>query len=314
MRKIIIDTDTGSDDAIALVMALRDPSVKVLALTTVSGNVDVDQATYNALQCIDYANTNQPPVFKGIMKPLCRALEATHKVHGEDGMGDIGFRAPTQKHETEHAVDALIRIIGEGDGDIELITIGPLTNVAVAMLQAPEVMKKVPHITIMGGANFFSNPHTKTAEFNILVDSDAAHLVCNFGVPFTMVTLEACHANQAPLNAEEIEKFRAAGDVAAFCMACNNTMYSLTEKVLGYKELEMPDPVAYAVFSNPDLIKTSFPAQTSVERGGTYTRGTTVFRKQKSFDDVEELVFNSTIVTEVHGTAFKDFVYNLIKE
>ncbi len=115
MKKIIIDTDTGSDDAVALVMALRDPSVEVLAVTTVSGNVEVNQATYNALQSIDYAGTYQPPVFKGMGKPLVCELEVASQVHGKDGMSDIGFRAPTQKPEKEHAVDALLRIIGRGD-------------------------------------------------------------------------------------------------------------------------------------------------------------------------------------------------------
>jgi purine nucleosidase len=229
-------------------------------------------------------------------------------------MGDVGFRVPTQKPEAEHAVDALIRIIGEGEGDIELVTIGPLTNIAVAMLQAPEVMKKVPHITIMGGANFFSNPHTPCAEFNIMADPDAAHIVCAFGVPFTMVTLEACQVNQAPLSDAEITNFRSAGERAAFCIDCNRTTFDLAEKVYGYRELELPDPVTYAVFSKPELIKTSFQAQTSVERGGTYTRGTTVFRKHRYFHEAEEYSPNSTIVTEVDGQAFKDFLYRLIRD
>jgi purine nucleosidase len=314
MRKIIIDTDTGSDDAVALVMALRDPSVRVLAFTTVSGNINVDQATYNALQSIEYANTYKPPVYKGIARPLCFESENASQVHGIDGMGDVGFRAPNQKEESEHAVDALIRIIGAGDGDIELITIGPLTNIAVAMLQAPEVMRKIPHITIMGGANFFSNPHTPCAEFNIMADPDAAAIVCDFGVPFTMVTLEACQVNGAPLTDEEIDQTRAAGETAAFCMDCNCTTYDLAEKVYGYRELELPDPVTYAVFSNPDLIKTSFSAETHVERGGTYTRGTTVFRKKKTIFEERDLKINSTIVTEVHGQAYKAFQYDLIKD
>ena len=314
MRKIIIDTDTGSDDAVALVMALRDPSVEVLAMTTVSGNINVDQATYNALQSIDYAGTYKPPVYKGIARPLCFDTENASQVHGKDGMGDVGFRAPVQKAEAEHAVDALIRIIGEGDGDIELITIGPLTNIAVAMLQAPEVMRKLPHITIMGGDNFYRNPHTACAEFNIMADPDAAFIVCDFGVPFTMVTLQACQVSDAPLTSEEIEQTRLAGETAAFCIDCNRTTFDLAEKVYGYKELELPDPVTYAVFSNPALIKTSFPAQTSVERGGAYTRGTTVFRRAKSPFESQALAYNSTIVTEVHGQAYKKFQYSLIKD
>jgi len=313
VKKIIIDTDTGSDDAVALIMALRDTSVKVLAVTTVSGNVEVNQATFNALQSIDYAGTYKPPVYKGMAKPLVSELEVASQVHGEDGMSDIGFRAPAQKIEDEHAVDALIRLIGDGEGDIELITIGPLTNIATAMLQAPNVMKKIAHITIMGGANFYSNPHTACAEYNIMADPEAAEVVCRFGVPITMVTLEACQNNSAALNGEDIAKFRAAGEAAAFCMDCNQVTIDLAKKAYGFEELELPDPVAYAVFSNPGLIKNSFDSQTIVELGGTYTRGTTIFRIKKGFFETDELKFNSKIVTEVHGEAFKDYLYKLVK-
>ena len=139
MKNIIIDTDTGSDDAVALVMALRDPSVKVIAVTTVAGNVGVDQATENALIAIDNASSYKPPVYKGIAKPLVCDLGEAAQLHNVDEMGKLGFGTPVQKAENEHAVDALIRLIGSGDGSIELVTLGPLTNIATAMLQAPEL-------------------------------------------------------------------------------------------------------------------------------------------------------------------------------
>lgn len=313
MKNIIIDTDTGSDDAVALVMALRDPSVKVIAVTTVAGNVEVDQATTNALLSIDYADTYKPPVYKGIAKPLvCDLLDAA-QLHNVDEMGKLGFRTPVQKAENEHAVNALIRLIGSGDGRIELVTLGPLTNIASAMLQAPEVLKKIPHITMMGGAHFYSNPHSACAEFNIMTDPEAADVVFRFGVPITMVTLEACQTNQAVLNKEDITKFKAAGGSAAFCVDCNQTIIDLFQKARGHEELELPDAVAYAVFSNPALIKTSFNAQTIIELGGIYTRGTTVFRLRVGFFETAELKINSKVVTEVHGDAFKDLVFNLVK-
>ena len=313
MKTIIIDTDTGSDDAVALVMALRDPSVKIIAVTTVAGNVGVDQATDNALLSIDYAKTYKPPVYKGIAKPLVCNLEDAAQIHCVDEMGKFGFRVPVQKAEAEHAVDALIRLIGGGDGDIEVITLGPLTNIAAAMFQAPDVMKKIPQITMMGGAHFYSNPHSACAEFNIMTDPEAADVVFKFGIPITMITLEACQTNQAVFNKEDIGKFRAAGESAAFCMDCNQTVIDLSQQGRGYEELELPDPVAYAVFSNPDLIKTSFNAQTIIELGGTYTRGTTIFRLRIGFFETDELKINSNIVTEVYGNAFKDFMFNLVK-
>ena len=288
MKNIIIDTDTGSDDAVALVMALRDPSVKVIAVTTVAGNVDVVQATANALISIEYAHSYKPPVFKGFAKPLVSDLEDASQIHNVDQMQDFGFRKPVQKAENESAVDALIRLINDGNGEIELVTLGPLTNIAFAMLQAPQIMNKIPHITIMGGAHFYSNPHSATAEFNILTDPEAADVVFKFGVPITLVTLEASQTNFAKLDEDDIKKFKASGETAAFCMDCNKKVIDLAQIAAGNKELELPDPVAYAVFSHPDLIKTSFNAQTIIELGGTYTRGTTIFRLRVGFFETEE--------------------------
>jgi purine nucleosidase len=314
MKNIIIDTDTGSDDAVALVMALRDPSVKVIAVTTVAGNVDVAQATYNALLSIDYAKSYKPPVYKGLAKPLLCDLKDAAQILCVDEMSDFGFRAPVQKAEEELAIDALIRLIKNGNGDIELVTLGPLTNIAFAMLQAPLIIKKIPHITIMGGAHFYSNPHSATAEFNILTDPEAADVVFKFGIPITLVTLEVSQTNFAKLDNKDIKKFKAAGESAAFCMDCNKKVIDLAQKAGGLEEFELPDPVAYAVFSNPALIKTSFDAQTIIELGGTYTRGTTIFRLRVGFFETEELSLNSRVVTEVDGKAFKEFMYNLVKD
>ncbi len=314
MKNIIIDTDTGSDDAVALVMALRDPSVRVIAITTVAGNVDVDQATKNALIAIDNANSYKPPVYKGIAKPMVCNLDDSAQLHNVDEMGNLGFRSPAQKVENEHAVDALIRLIDSGDGRIELVTLGPLTNIATAMLQAPEVMKKIPQITMMGGAHFYSNPHSVSAEFNILTDPEAADVVFKFGIPITMVTLEACQTNNAILNSNDLAKFKAAGGSAAFCVDCNQAVISLSKKAYGAEQLDLPDAAAYAVFSNPALIKTTFNAQTLIELGGVYTRGTTVFRLRIGFFETAKLEINSKIVTEVHGGTFKDFVYDLVKD
>ena len=126
MRRFIIDTDTGSDDAVALVMALRDKSLKVEAITTVAGNVNVELATKNALMSIDFAETYAPPVFKGAPKPMMHEHWDAAGVHGEDGMGDLGLSAPKLQAEKEHAIDFLIRYIEENPGELELITLGPV--------------------------------------------------------------------------------------------------------------------------------------------------------------------------------------------
>ncbi len=121
-------------------------------------------------------------------------------------------------------------------------------------MQSPDIMKKVPHITIMGGAHFYTNAHTVCAEYNIMADPEAADVVFRFGTPITMVTLEACQDGTAPLNADDISKFKSNGTIGAFCMQCNQVTIDLAKKAYGYEQLELPDPVAYAVFSKPELI------------------------------------------------------------
>ena len=310
MKNIIIDTDTGSDDAVALVMALRDPSVKVLAVTTVMGNVDLDLATENALISIEQAGTYQPPVFKGMAKPLVAEFEPVSDIEDFDNFTEMGFPQPSKKPQAEHAVDALIRLIKDGNGEVELVTLGPLTNIAMAMIQSPEVMKKLPRITIMGGAHFYTNAHTAMAEYNIMADPEAADVVFRFGVPITLVTYEACLENSAPLTKEEIDRFRSAGNAAKFCMECNRSALNLSPSA----GLDLPDPAAYAVFSKPDLAKTAFDAQTIIELGGTYSRGTTIFRTRVGFFETVPLEINSRVVTELHGQAFKEYMFNLLKD
>lgn len=310
MKNIIIDTDTGSDDAVALVMALRDPSVKVLAVTTVMGNVDLDMATENALISIEQAGAYQPPVHKGMAKPLVAEFEPVSDIEDFDNFAKMGFPRPSQKPMAEHAVDALIRWIREGNGGIELVTLGPLTNIAMAMIQSPEVMKSLPRITIMGGAHFHTNAHSAMAEYNIMADPEAADVVFRFGVPITLVTYEACLENSAPLSREDIARFRTAGRAAKFCMECNQS----AQIPLTSMEVNLPDPAAYAVFSKPDLAKTAFDAQTIVELGGTYSRGTTIFRTRVGFFETVPLEINSRVVTELHGQAFKDYMFNLLKD
>jgi purine nucleosidase len=183
MRKFIIDTDTASDDAVAIIMALREPSVKVEAVTVVAGNVPLDKAVRNALISIEKAETYQPPVYIGLSKPLIRKQYTAEYVHGEDGLGDVGYKDPVIKAEREHAVDALLRIIDENPGQLELITLGPLTNVAAAVIKSPETMKKLKGIYTMGGTLGFPGNVSVAAEFNIYVDAEAAEIVCNSGIP-----------------------------------------------------------------------------------------------------------------------------------
>ena len=150
MRDFLIDTDTASDDAVAIIMALSAPDVRVLALTTVAGNVGVEQATRNALLTADICGADVP-VFMGAGAPLTRPLQDAHWFHGNDGLGDHGYPAPRRAPEHRHAVEA-IRSLAHAEPGLTLVTLGPLTNIALALARDPEIAEKIGRCVVMGGA------------------------------------------------------------------------------------------------------------------------------------------------------------------
>ena len=187
MRKIIIDTDPGIDDAIAILLALSaEKELEVLALTTVNGNVDVEKNTKNACRILEVAGRCDIPVYKGSNKPLVREKRGGAGVHGEDGLGDTGLPEPTKAPEAEDAVDFLVRKAREEKGNLTLLPIGPLTNIAKAVQRDPEFAKNIKEVVIMGGGEKLGNV-TPVAEFNFWEDPEAAKIV--FAAGFEKVTM-----------------------------------------------------------------------------------------------------------------------------
>jgi purine nucleosidase len=172
-RTFLIDTDVASDDAVALIMALRAPEVRVVAITTVSGNVAVQQATRNALYTVELCGA-KVPVYAGAGKPLHRAHQSATWFHGADGLGDHNYPPPRQSPGQLHAVDAMIDAI-EANPGLVLVTLGPLTNVALALSKNPAIATKVGRCVVMGGAPCCEGNVTPAAEYNIWVDPEAAH-------------------------------------------------------------------------------------------------------------------------------------------
>lgn len=192
MRKIIIDTDPGIDDAIAILLALSaKEELDVLALTTVNGNVDVEKVTKNACKILDIAGRCDIPVYKGNDKPLVRPRINCEEFHGDDGLGNVGIEDSGKEIEAEHAVDFLIRKAREEKGELTLVPIGPLTNIAQAVQKDSEFVNNVQEVVIMGGAEHGGNmsPH---AEFNFWTDPEAAKIVFQAGFRnITMIGLDA---------------------------------------------------------------------------------------------------------------------------
>lgn len=306
MTRYIIDTDTASDDALAIILALREPKVKIEAITTVMGNVPIDTATTNARIAIEMAGTYAPPVYQGCGKSMVAPLRTAQAIHGEDGLGNMFYPTPKLPIEKEHAVDAIIRIIEENSEDLEIITLGPLTNIAMAMIMAPDTMKKVKKITAMGGAHMRCNPLTATSEFNILVDPEAARVVWEFGIPILVAPFELCLSDTALSEAEIKKVYDYGTPLSKFTMDCNNTLIDYISRIYGEKKLVMPDPTAVAVALWPQTIATYTDCYSYVDTKGEHTYGQTVF----DYNHTVDKPYNVRVVDTMDCDLFKKIAVN----
>ncbi len=192
-RKIIIDTDPGQDDAVAILLALASPELEVLALTAVAGNVPLPLTQRNARQIVELSG-HQTPVYAGCDAPLKRKLVTAEYVHGKTGLDGIPLPDPTLPLQPEHAVDYLIDTLrAHAPGTITLCPLGPLTNIATAFQRAPDIIPRVAEIVLMGGGCFEGGNVTPAAEFNIYVDPEAADIVFKSGVPLVVMPLDVTH-------------------------------------------------------------------------------------------------------------------------
>ena len=274
-RKMIIDTDTASDDAVALVMALQTPDVEVLAITIVAGNMDVGQGSINARYTVELCGKDTP-VFEGQAAPLIRERYDARWFHGEDGMGNMNYPAPRNPPGEAHAVDVLIDTIKANPG-ILLVTLGPLTNVALAVSRAPEIAPKVGRCIVMGGAACTVGNVTPAAEYNIWCDPEAARICFRSGLPIEMVGWELCRG-QANLFEDEMTTYKEVINtpLSNFVIDCNAHALQTNREWMGDPGIGLPDPVAMAIAIEPAICTRSSRHYVEVECDGTFTRGMTV--------------------------------------
>ena len=274
MRPILIDTDTASDDAVALIMALRSASVIVEAITVVAGNVPLSQGVQNALYTAELCGSDVP-VFAGADKPLSRSLEIADWFHGSDGLGDRGYRPRSPAVEREHAVDAIIRTIKATPG-IEIVTLGPLTNLALAVEREPELMRNVSRCVVMGGAPCCEGNVSPAAEYNIWVDPEAARAVFRSGLPIELVGWQLSRGD-AIIGRDDIEKMEQLGTpFGEFAIRANSTASRALERQTREIGISLPDPVAMGILLDPSLCLQASHHYVEVETHSELTRGMTV--------------------------------------
>jgi purine nucleosidase len=273
-RAFLIDTDTASDDAVALIMALRDPNLEVLGITTVAGNVSVQQASRNALFTAELCGSSVP-VFTGAEKPLKRVHQSADWFHGRDGLGDRGYPAPRRAPEKKGASDAIIDTIELHPG-LVLVTLGPLTNVAVAVQRRPAIAEKVARCIVMGGAPCCEGNVTPAAEYNFWCDPEAARIVVRSGLPIELVGWHLCRG-EAVVNPLDIERVLAFDNpIAKFAIECNSSAREAYFAQTGEHGICLPDPVAMAAALHPSVVTAQSNHFLDVETESELTRGMTV--------------------------------------
>lgn len=271
---IIIDTDTAQDDCITILLALFDPAADLRAITMVAGNVGFEQQVANAHLTLNVAGRlGQVPIHVGCRRPMLRAWESAEDVHG-DGSGGLSMDLSQTSTEAEHAVNALLRLTAEAPGELNIVAIGPLTNIATAVVMDPGFAGRVKSLYVMGGSNNGRGNITASAEFNFYVDPEAAQIVMDAGfadlriIPWAPVTLR-----DATINRAGYDRLCAIGTPMArfFKRMCDATIDY--DESVGVDGSTHPDSLTLAVLLHPELVLAEEPYRVDVETGSSLTRG-----------------------------------------
>ncbi|MDR3495463.1 MAG: nucleoside hydrolase [Ancalomicrobiaceae bacterium] len=299
-RKIIIDTDPGQDDSVAILIALGSPhELEVVAIVSVAGNVPLWRTTENALKVTDLAGRPDVPVYAGCARPMRRQPITAEHVHGTTGINGVDLAPASRPAQDQHGVDFLIDTLRASEpGEITLCVLGPITNVAMAMVKAPDITGRIAEIVWMAGAYFEVGNITPTAEFNVYVDPEAADVVVKSGVKLTMVPLDVTH--RALATHERLDRFRALGNRAGQAVA---DMLNFSERFdlgkYGWIGAPLHDPCVIAYLLQPEIF-VGRHINVEIELAGTYTTGMTV----ADWWGVSKRPANVTYLRDVDADAF----------
>ena len=311
VKRIILDSDTATDDALAVLMAVTSPKLKVEAITITCGNVGFEQQTKNALYTLEMAGkAGQVPVYQGSARPLVRQVHgnATY-VHGSDGMSDAHFPDPKQKPEKEHAVDAIIRLVNANPGELTLVAIGPLTNVALALLREPSIAKKIKELYFMGGFYKFYGNINPSATYNAWVDPEAARVVFQSGIPLTTVGFDVSVKSSVFTDDDYAKVEKLGTKYSDFFMKINRIRRVYCKEHQKMNGSNHPDAITIAAVIDPTIISEKVSRYVDVETRGELTLGALA---------IDELGVcgkppNATICVEADEAKFKKMVFDTLK-
>ena len=310
-RKIIIDTDTGADDASALILAAKLPDIEILGVTVLVGNVDLEQSTENALAALELVGCGAP-VYKGSADTYDGTVKSASGVFGSDGMGDAGLIHPAKQAEEGDATDFIIKTIEENPGEVEILSLGPATNIAKAIEKAPDSMKKVKRIWSMGTAGLGSGNASPVAEYNVYSDAQAYKILLDSGLPITVVGLDMCvgEAMWTDAQFDELGKLNETGDFVAKSFGKLREFY----KGNGSDGVMNCDSMAAMCALYPGFIISTVNTHASciVDKGETYAE--VLFYKEGFTYDVvtNDYDYHVTLVTGADQAAYFENYKNAV--
>ena len=309
-RKLIIDSDTGADDASALILAAKWPKAEILGVTTLAGNVSLEQSTLNALMALQTAGCNAP-VYQGSKTRYNGQEINAFSVFGLDGMGEADLIHPQGKAQEKDGVSFIIDTVRANPGEVEIVVLGPATNIALAIKKAPEVMKQVKMIWSMGTAGLGPGNASPVAEFNVYGDAEAYKVMLDSGIPITIIGLDMCDgaAMWTSKQFEELEKVNSIGSFVSKSFGKIREFYASN----GSADATMNcDSVAMMCVLKPDFVKTSIKAHGSCQTGEGEAYAQVIFYKEGfTYDLVKnEFDYNVTLVNDVDKASY----FKLYKE
>ncbi|CAM3733177.1 nucleoside hydrolase [Nocardiopsis rhodophaea] len=304
---LIIDTDTAQDDCVALLAGLLDPAADLRAITMVAGNVGFESQVRNAFMTLNAAGRlGEVPVHPGCRRPLVRPWVSAQDVHG-DGAGGLDMDFEGCATEGEHAVDTLVRMAAEHPGELSIVAIGPLTNIAMAAIRDPGFASNVEALYVMGGSNNGRGNITAAAEFNFYVDPEAAKAVFAAGFDITVVPWAPVTLNQAVFAQPALDEITALGTPLAdfFTRVCGATLEF--DRSVGIDGTTHPDSLTAALLLHPELVRRSARYNVDVETSGELTRGYAAMSW-----GVHGLPDNATVVEDVDAAGFYAYIAGLL--
>ncbi|UCR88023.1 nucleoside hydrolase [Mycetocola spongiae] len=306
---LIIDTDTAQDDCVALLVGLLDPTADLRAITMVAGNVGFDRQFQNANLTLNAAGKlGEVPIYLGCRRPMVREWVSAENVHG-DGAGGLSMDFTGLAPEAEHGVDAMIRVVAENPGEVNIVAIGPLTNVAMAAVKDPDFVKNVKSLYIMGGSNNGRGNITAAAEYNFYVDPEAARTVFEAGFDITIIPWDPLTLRDAVFSRERLAQIaEITTPLAAFFSRVVGSTLDFDESV-GIAGSTHPDSLTAAVLLHPELVTAASDYAVDVETGSELTRGYSAMSW-----GVHGLKNNARVIESVSEDGFYEYITGLISQ